>query len=120
MNVLTLLVSCCIIVLMMFVDSVFPSMLPPPLPWMACRRSSGEFVSAYTLTKWGAQLAFAKRISKSVGICCDIVNHLLRNVDAFVTNEVIVTVAIPNLAQAAEKIQDALSSAPMAGVIQGH
>ena len=92
----------------------------PPLAWMACRRSSGGFVSAYTLTKWGAQLAFAKRTSESVGKRCNIVNHLLRNIDAFVTNEFIVTVATSNLAQAAEKIQDALSSAPMAGVIQGH
>jgi len=95
-------------------------MLPPPLPWLACKRSAGEFVSAYTLTKWGPQLAIAKGISKIVGKCCDVINHLLRNVDAFVTNEVIATIAIRKLAQAAKKIQDGLTSAPMAGVILGN
>ena len=52
MDVLTSPVSDCIISLMMFSKSGCPSMLPPPLPWLACRRSAGEFVSAYTLTKW--------------------------------------------------------------------
>jgi hypothetical protein len=119
MDVLTSPVSFCIISLMMFSKAPFPSMSPPPLPWLACSRSAGEFVSAYTLTKWGAQLAIAKCTSKIVGKCCDVVNHLLRNIDAFVTSEVIV-IAIRNLAQAAKKIQDGLSSAPMAGVILGH
>ncbi len=95
-------------------------MLPPPLPWLACRRSAGELVSTYTLTKWGARLAIAKRSSKTVvPKCCDVVNHRLRNIDGFVTSEAIVTIAIRKFAQAAKKIQDGLSSAPRAGVILG-
>ena len=67
MHVLTFPVSFCIISLMIFTKAGFSSMLPPPLPWLACRRSAGEFVSAYTLTKWGPQLAIAKRFSSIVG-----------------------------------------------------
>ena len=66
MDVLTLPVSFSIISLMMFTKAGFSSMLPPPLPWLACRRSAGEFVSAYALTKWGPQLAIAKRSSCTV------------------------------------------------------
>ena len=35
-------------------------MLPPPLLWMAFRRSSGEFISAYTSTKWVHSLPLLK------------------------------------------------------------